>query len=421
MMPRVSAFGAGETSPMKELPYRVEKLNTLAFPKGQHPRCELTGLPATVQCITPHITLYYSTKDQAEEAWHGIVHKIAPLLAPLRAAPLVIGTEEDRAKQAYTMEMNKKALIDICTREAAKFLVKHQFELALPGAMQALKFLKEIYGEESVETIASHLQLAEANLGLSRHRQAEACLARANSSISKNPDCSNNLRSQLHRNYGKLYFSQNKLDSALAELSHGIYFSSLEVGPEHIETSISYYHVGMVFYAQHKIENALAFYDKVVDVWYKFLKCARSDAQLAAAVNDSQLHDATEILDHILKTRVKLLGDSHIASGEAKYTMGLLNLILSRGDEARAAISAAFAIYNDHLGPDHPSTIDIKSILDSIPSHAADRIVAFADDDDAADTLQDTNFDTIDAHFPANMPRAAPQSPIPQVPESAGL
>lgn len=420
-MPPVPARGGGETSSINELPYRLEKLNTLAFPKGQHPRCELTGLPATVQCTTSHITLYYSTKERAEEAWHGIVHKIAPLLAPLRAPPLVVGTEEDRAKQAYETEMSKKALIDICTQEAAKFLVKHQFELALPGAMQALKFLKEIYGEESVETIASHLQLAEANLGLGRHRQAEACLGRANSSISKNPDCSNNLRSQLHRNYGKLYYLQNNLDAALAELSHGIYFSSLEVGPEHIETSISYYHIGMVFYAKHKIENALAFYDKVVDIWYKFLTCARSDAQLASAVTDSQLHEATEILDQILKTRVKLLGDSHIASGEAKYTMGLLHLILGREDEARIIISAAFAIYNDHLGPNHSSTIDIKSVLDSIPSRSADRIVAFGDEDGAADTFQDSNFDTIDAHFPVDMPRAAPQSPIPLVPESGGL
>ena len=52
-------------------PYRLLTLNTLAFPKGKLPRCELTGLPAAVQCVTPHITLYYATKEHAEEAWHG--------------------------------------------------------------------------------------------------------------------------------------------------------------------------------------------------------------------------------------------------------------------------------------------------------------------------------------------------------------
>ncbi|EGB11445.1 hypothetical protein AURANDRAFT_4228, partial [Aureococcus anophagefferens] len=243
----------------------------LAFPKGKLPRCELTGLPAAVQCVTPHITLYYATKEHAEEAWHGIMHKIAPLLGPLRAPSVVVGSEEDRAKREYTMEMSKKALIDLCTQEASKFLVAGRYELALPGAIQALAFLKDIHGEGAVEMIAPYLQLAEANLGLGRFQQAEEFLSLANWSILKNPDCSNNLRSQLHRNFGKLYSAQGKLDQALVELSHDIYCSSLEAGPEHIDTSAGYYHTASVFYAQHRIENALAFYDKVVDIWYKFL------------------------------------------------------------------------------------------------------------------------------------------------------
>lgn len=103
--------------------YRIEPLNTLAFPKGAAPRCELTGLPASVQCVTPHITLYYATREHAEQAWHGIMHKISPLLAPLRAPSVVVGSEEDRAKRDYTLQMSKRALIDLCSQEASKFLV----------------------------------------------------------------------------------------------------------------------------------------------------------------------------------------------------------------------------------------------------------------------------------------------------------
>ncbi|CAB1112005.1 unnamed protein product [Ectocarpus sp. CCAP 1310/34] len=51
--------------------YRIEPLNRLAFPKGKIPRCEISGQAATVACITPHITLYYATEEQAEQAWHG--------------------------------------------------------------------------------------------------------------------------------------------------------------------------------------------------------------------------------------------------------------------------------------------------------------------------------------------------------------
>lgn len=53
--------------------YRITPLNRLAFPKGKIPKCELSGHLATVACVTPHITLYYATEEQAEQAWHGTV------------------------------------------------------------------------------------------------------------------------------------------------------------------------------------------------------------------------------------------------------------------------------------------------------------------------------------------------------------
>lgn len=45
----------------------IRALNTLSFPKGKHPRCDMTGAPATVQCVTPHVTLYYATRETAEQ------------------------------------------------------------------------------------------------------------------------------------------------------------------------------------------------------------------------------------------------------------------------------------------------------------------------------------------------------------------
>lgn len=401
----------------QQTPYRLLTLNTLAFPKGKLPRCELTGLPAAVQCVTPHITLYYATKEHAEEAWHGIMHKIAPLLGPLRAPSVVVGSEEDRAKREYTMEMSKKALIDLCTQEASKFLVAGRYELALPGAIQALAFLKDIHGEGAVEMIAPYLQLAEANLGLGRFQQAEEFLSLANWSILKNPDCSNNLRSQLHRNFGKLYSAQGKLDRALVELSHDIYCSSLEAGPEHIDTSAGYYHTASVFYAQHRIENALAFYDKVVDIWYKFLVSARSNADLAGTLGESQQQEAMDMLDHVLSTRVKLLGDGHIATGEAKYTLGLLNLFAGKVEPAREHIQAACATYMKHLGPDHPSTKDITEVLARISD--PDGGNAPPDSGGGFDPGAPDIQDDFSSHFPSDMQRAATQSPIPMPPPSS--
>ncbi|KAG5191096.1 hypothetical protein JKP88DRAFT_160308 [Tribonema minus] len=253
--------------------YRIETLNRLAFPKGQNPICELTGLPATIQCVTPHVTLYYATREHAEQAWHGIMRRISPLVGPLRNPAPIIGSKEERERKALVVEMSKKALVDLCQQEASKFLTQGNYELAVPGAIQAiaLAFAQDAYGAQSLEMVPAYLLLSQANLGLARLQSAEEFLSLANWVVLRNPDCSSAVRSQLHQNFGKLYRAQGKLDKALQELSSHVYCSSVEVGPEHISTSAGYFLMADVFYTQRKVNTALAFYDKVVDIWYKLL------------------------------------------------------------------------------------------------------------------------------------------------------
>ena len=224
------------------------------------------------------------------------MHKIAPILGPLKSGVMVVGSQEDRAKREYTVNMSKRALIDLCQQEASKMLVNGQYSLAIPGSIQALSFLKDIFGDGSVESVPPYLLLAEANLGLEKFQQCEEFLSLANWSILKNHTCSNALKSQLHRNFGKLYTAQDKLEQALKELAKDIYHSSLEVGPEHIDTSGGYFHMANIFYIQNRIDNALAFYDKVVDIWYKFLGLVRNNAELAETFSESQLREGIEML-----------------------------------------------------------------------------------------------------------------------------
>ena len=70
-----------------------------------------------------------------------------------------------------------------------------------------------------MEMVPPYLLLAEANLGLGRFKQAEEFLSLANWSVLKNPGCSNAVRSQLHRNFGKLYSAQGKLSGENAGVS----------------------------------------------------------------------------------------------------------------------------------------------------------------------------------------------------------
>mmetsp|Transcript_27614 Transcript_27614/g.36233 ORF Transcript_27614/g.36233 Transcript_27614/m.36233 type:complete len:408 (+) Transcript_27614:114-1337(+) len=398
---------------MADLEYRIEPLNTLAFPKGKLPQCELTGLPARVQCITNHITLYYATEEHAEQAWHGIMAKISPLLGPLRASANIVGSEDDRAKREYTIQMSKRALIDLCQQEASKFLVAGRHELAVPGAIQALAFSKDIFGDGSIEMVPPYLLLSEANLGLGKLHQAEEFLALANWSVLKNPDCSNAIRSQLHRNFGKLYTAQDKLEDALKELAKDIYCSASEVGPEHVDTSAGYFLMANIFYKQRKIQNALAFYDKVVDIWYKFLASVRNDEELVKNFGEAQLTEGLEMLSRILATRENLLGGTHIAVGEAKYTLGLLHLFLGHRDTARENLSVASDVYKRHLGENHPSTRDVLEVIQQLESDVEGNGIMTGqhqmEGQEGVETLLD--------QFPESMPPADRNSPIPNAPD----
>jgi hypothetical protein len=126
------------------------------------------------------------------------------------------------------------------------------------------------------------------------------------------------------------------------------------------------------------------------------------------------------LASYVLSTRVKLLGDGHIATGEAKYTLGLLNLFAGKVDPAREHVQAACATYMKHLGPDHPSTKDIQEVLARIMGDDMRPGSPGPDGEFHPDaTLQPP--DDFASHFPSDMQRAATQSPIPMPPPSASV
>ena len=119
------ALGPGE--------HRIEHVNTLALPKNRAPKCELSGLMATIALVTKDFTLvsqcygrsyaihhtcnlihafitapismqYYATREHAENAWDGIIYKIAPILGPLRSSPDIV--DVDRAKRKHAIEVS---------------------------------------------------------------------------------------------------------------------------------------------------------------------------------------------------------------------------------------------------------------------------------------------------------------------------
>merc|ERR1739848_594814 len=163
---------------------------------------------------------------------------------------------------------------DLCTETAQKFLVQGKYDLAVPGALQSLKFAIEIYGNEATELVPSYLLLAEANLGLRRLKTAEEFLSLANWNLLKNPSGGSSLMSSMQRNFGRLYAAQQRYNEALQAFATDIYYSSLEFGPENIRSSASYFHMGRVFQSHQKSDRTAAFYKKVVNIYTTYFeKC----------------------------------------------------------------------------------------------------------------------------------------------------
>jgi len=344
----------------------MEKLNALTFAKSRRPVCELTGRVATIQLVTPFLTLYYSTREAAEVSWEGIMHKLCPLLGPIRSAPASTGSQEERERRKKTLHISLRALIDLTQTEATKYLDKRQYDLALPGALQALQFAKTVNGEDHIDLVGPFLILAEVNLGTGGLTQAENYLSRANWIILKNPAASNVLRSKLHRNFGKLFALKGNYSEALRHMANDIYYLSLDLGPENVQTAVGYFNMGNVFIAQSQLEKGLAFYDKVVDIWYKYLADIRSEVAEKAVLETANTTEAIGILRSILETKQRSLGPDHIASGEALYTIGLLKLFTVGKDNAITDIEEALKIYTKALGPEHPSTQDVSNVLSSV-------------------------------------------------------
>jgi len=351
--------------PPENIPVRIEKLNPLAFPKGQTLSCELTGKPAMVSLITEYCTLHFASKELAKVAWDGILCKIVHVMGKVLATPSLVGSEEERERRMQTVTSGKLALIALCREEAAAHVVKGHFELAIPAAQYAIRFGTSVYGEGSVELVPSYLLIAEANLGLARYRQAEEQLTLANWALLKAPLCSNALRSQLRRNFGRLYASQSKFDEALRQLADDVYYSSLMVGPEHIDTSGGYFQMGNVFYSTNKIEAALAMYDKVVDIWYKCVtQLLSADASFdLPPLGEAKGAEGVEVLSHIRKRREECVGASNIATGESNYVLGLLYQYLGQVAKAAEHMRLALAIYENQLGSEHQSTKDVTVSL----------------------------------------------------------
>ena len=85
----------------------------------------------------------------------------------------MVGTAEERSRRVKNVALSKKTLIDFCLSESTNLLSEKKYQLSIPGAIQALKFSQEVYGDMSFEVVEPYLILGQASLGMNYPQQAE--------------------------------------------------------------------------------------------------------------------------------------------------------------------------------------------------------------------------------------------------------
>ncbi|EGF84266.1 hypothetical protein BATDEDRAFT_22156 [Batrachochytrium dendrobatidis JAM81] len=327
-------------------------INPLSNSKGVKLVCELCAKPAD--------------EDHQNIDARGIHDKICQLLIPLRTPITVLGSEEEREHREKQTRSRQLHLVQITKLEAHKLLFEGQYDLAIPAALQALRFSMSVSSPNSINLVPSYLLLGEASIGLKQYKQAEDYLSLAKWAILKADECENTIRSQLHRNFGLLYTSQGQYEKALDQLAldvndgvDKIYYISLAKTPEDIAVTGGYFQLGTVFHHQDRIDHAAAVFDKVVSIWKQVLKTP--DMKLDAA----QMAEAVQMLSSIHAFRSSYMG-SPIMAAEVLYTLAQVYHASLKMDKAKEFATKALDSFEAVLGREHLLSIEVRTYLGSL-------------------------------------------------------
>ena len=109
----------------------------------------------------------------------------------------MVGTQEERHRRTTNTILSKRSLVEYCLSESSSLLSLQKYQLAFPAAIQALKFSKEIDGENALSLVEPYLHLSQAALGMRQLSKAEEYLALARWIVLNHADCSDKIKSRL--------------------------------------------------------------------------------------------------------------------------------------------------------------------------------------------------------------------------------
>ena len=361
--------------------------NPLSNPKGQHYNCEICSRESHLQCSLCKRT-YYCCAEHQEMDWKSVHSKICPFIESLRSPPPVLSTQEQRSNRTETVIKTKKHVLTVCKTQALKHLNENNPELAHPACIQALKYAAEVFGKNAIELVPPYLLLTEANIAARLFDKAEEHLCQAKWILLQYPKADPSLKSQLSRNFGKLYSSKGEFDEALKHFASDVYFTALLKGPDHIETSVGLYLMGNVFIDMHDNKSAVALFDKVLSVWTPFLQqCILpvfSGGQINTpndwTPNNAKL--ASQILKKIIGAQTLMHGPTQIAVAQAIFANGLLSCVIGEWSDAFKLLVQASQMFEVTAGSEHTLTRESHRYLQLAQKKKKEESRTLTGDDD---------------------------------------
>ncbi|KAI8896520.1 hypothetical protein BC833DRAFT_94372 [Globomyces pollinis-pini] len=333
-------------------------INPLSNPKGSKRLCELCEKPAYRQCKTCRVT-YYCDKEHQSVDYRGIHHLICRQLSSLRNPDPILGSEEERLEKHRLHSCKQMELLKISKQQAYRYLFEGQYELAIPAALQALRFSMDVSGDNSIDLVPSYLILGEASTGMKRYYEAEKYLSLAKWVILKSDHCEDQIRSQLYRNFGQLYAAKGDYDKALQQLALDIYHISQATNPEDVLVTGGYFQMGNVFQKQGRIDDAMAYFDKVVHIWSSvWTPTYKLDVAQAA--------EAIQMILAILKFRQQMNVPNMSAIREGMFALSKMYYSAGQFDKARDEGSKALEAFESSIGREHSATIEVRNFIKMI-------------------------------------------------------
>eukprot|EP01012_Entosiphon_sulcatum_P064626 TRINITY_DN93453_c0_g1_i1.p1 TRINITY_DN93453_c0_g1~~TRINITY_DN93453_c0_g1_i1.p1 ORF type:complete len:378 (-),score=66.79 TRINITY_DN93453_c0_g1_i1:111-1244(-) len=303
--------------------------------------------------------------------WNTLESKFQELNAMLTAPSYGLNASAARLKQKQQVEQAIQTLLDMAQTEARRLLVEGDSRGSLEGGLRTLKLKEEYYGTGSLQLVPCYFHLARANQYMDKFKQAEEFLSLAQWTILKHPECDVALKAELHQTFGLLYASDGKLDIALKQLAQATYYLTILNGPSHILTSFGYFDLGNVFAANSNMDSAMAFYEKVKEIWYAHLERVATalpdelqfEHSTPTSFGEENLQDGLKMIRGIVGLQTERFGSVHPATGKAELILALYYAWMDDIGKAGECFERSLEIHRRVFGPQHTTTVKVRQYM----------------------------------------------------------